>query len=160
MTTNSLPQSMRCFSVCTPWSWYLMFGGKNIENRAKNFPRNFRGRVLIQASKTWNKEDVLLDMEYANKIWEINRFLAEGAPDLTLEYLYETRGHALGTIEIIDYITESESPWFDGPVGVVVRNPIMFAKPVPMRGMLGLFTVDVSAPEFQEQLKPAFSRAA
>jgi hypothetical protein len=115
--------------------------------------------VLIQASKTWNKGDTLLDMEYANDILNTNHFRAKDAPEITLEYLYATRGHAIGTIEIVDCVTESNSLWFFGPLGVQVRAPIPFAKPVPMRGMLGLFTVDVSSPEFQEQLLPAFRNA-
>ena len=45
------------------------------------------------------------------------------------------------SVEIVDYVTESESPWFSGPLGIVVRDPIMLPRLIPFKGMLGFFDV-------------------
>jgi hypothetical protein len=50
----------------------------------------------------------------------------------------------VGSVEIVDCVTVSDSPWFDGRYGFVLRNP----EPLPfrpMRGALGFFRAPVSA---------------
>jgi hypothetical protein len=160
MTTTPLPLTMKCISVRVPWTWYLMYANKDIENRGRTFPRQWRGRVLLQASNWWNEEEIRCDIEDASRMWAKNHIRAEGAPELTLRHLDETRGHVIGTVEFADYVFDSNSPWFVGDLGIVIRGAIPFAKPIRLKGNRGLFNVDVSTPEFQEQLLPAFSLAA
>ena len=50
-------------------------------------------------------------------------------------------GHIVGKVDIVDCVTESESPWFFGRHGFVLANPVAFARPVPCKGALGFFTV-------------------
>jgi hypothetical protein len=138
-----------------------MYASKDIENRGLRFPRNYRGRVLLHASKWWNQEEIRWDMEDANLMWRQRNFeRAAAAPTPTMRQLEATRGHVIGTIEIADYVEQSDSPWFSGDLGIVVRNPVPFTTPIPLKGMLGLFTVDTSTSEFQKQLQSAFDIAA
>lgn len=54
------------------------------------------------------------------------------------------RGGIIGSVEIVDCVTESDSPWFVGSFGFVLRDP----KPmpfVPWKGRLGFFDVPDSA---------------
>jgi hypothetical protein len=58
-----------------------------------------------------------------------------------IEYRHSThldRGGIIGSVEIVDIVTESESPWFEGPFGLVLRDPrpCLF---IPARGALGFF---------------------
>lgn len=144
---------MYAISVRLPWTWYLLWAGKDIENRGLRFPRKYRGRILLHASKWWNETEMLWDVESANGMWAQRPTRAQYAPQLTLRNLHETRGCVVGSIEIVDYVEESSSPWFAGDLGIVVRNPIPFRKPIPCRGALGLFQIDTSGPAFQEQLR-------
>ena len=48
------------------------------------------------------------------------------------------RGAVIGTVEVVDVVTEHGSPWFFGPRGLVLRNPHSFA-PAPVSGALGYF---------------------
>jgi hypothetical protein len=48
------------------------------------------------------------------------------------------RGGIIGTAEIVDVVTGSESRWFAGPVGLVLRDPLPI-EPIPCRGALGFF---------------------
>ena len=50
------------------------------------------------------------------------------------------RGGIVGSVEIVDCVTESASPWFVGRYGFVLRDP----KPLPFtqwKGQLGFFDV-------------------
>lgn len=39
----------RAITVQQPWADAIAFGGKNIENRSRNFPNRYRGDLLIHA---------------------------------------------------------------------------------------------------------------
>jgi hypothetical protein len=58
MTTTPLPATMRAISVRVPWTWYLLYAGKDIENRGLRIPRAYCGRALLHASKWWNQEEM------------------------------------------------------------------------------------------------------
>jgi hypothetical protein len=57
---------MKALSVRAPWWWYILHGGKDIENR--DWPTRVRGRVLIHASKWWNEREVSDDIQIANQM--------------------------------------------------------------------------------------------
>jgi hypothetical protein len=52
-------------------------------------------------------------------------------------------GAIIGEVDIIDCVTESKSPWFVGPYGFTLANPVLYDKPIPCRGMLGFFEPDL-----------------
>ena len=134
---------MKALSVRAPWWWFILHGGKDIENR--NWATRVRGRVAIHASKWWTIEDISLDFETACRIAQ----LAFPADALRANAIYQrdARGCIVGTVEIVDCVAVSDSPWFCGEFGFVLRNPIAFEKPIPCRGSLGFFDlpVDVEA---------------
>ena len=111
---------MKALSIIQPWAWLIVSGHKDIENR--NWPTRFRGPVLIHAGKK-------LDVESLNYV--------HGYPNQPREF---ERGGIVGIAEIVDCVTGSNSPWWSGPYGFVIRNarPLPF---VPMRGALGFFDV-------------------
>ena len=123
-----------CLSIRQPWAWLVVNGFKNIENRS--WPTLLRETIAIHASKSKLKN------EYANAQKLISdRGLSIELP--TIETLQEQTGVILGLAEIVDCVTESESPWFMGEYGYVLGN----AKrgiPVPQKGQLGFFQVEYS----------------
>ncbi len=124
----------RTLSIRQPWAWLILHGGKDIENRTWSTP--VRGRVLIHASKAPVDPEDLGDLFEELYIHMGMEALAERLPE-HCEYL---RGGIVGSVEIVDCVERSESPWFRGPFGFVLRNP----KPlpfIPYRGALGFFEV-------------------
>lgn len=119
-------------SIRQPWAWLILNAGKDIENR--DWRTNFRGRVLIHASKSCAKA------EYKNTInFMVDRGIDRLDTDLPAIDRFE-RGGIIGSVEIVDCTDNSESPWFVGAFGFVLRNP----KPlpfVPWKGQLGFFNV-------------------
>lgn len=121
-------------SIRQPWAWLILHAGKDIENR--NWRTKFRGRVLLHASNTctlkdWDAarvcyENLMIDGEITTEAGAIPH-------RLDLE-----RGGIVGVAEIVDCVTDSDSEWFFGDYGFVLKNaqPIDF---IPCKGALGFF---------------------
>lgn len=123
---------MIALSIRQPWASLILRAGKDIENRS--WPTRFRGRILIHAAKGCTRdelEDALDFAEYACGI----RYSADLK---TIQH-----GGIVGSVEIVDCVTVSNSPWFCGRFGFVLRDP----QPLPLRpwrGQLGFFDVPES----------------
>lgn len=131
---------LKAISVRAPWWWAILHAGKDIENR--DWPTKFRGKVLLHASKWWCLSDVSDDTETVRDIYRS----AGGEPSdtgLTYRMMRDAGGCIVGSVEIVDCVGRSPSPWFFGRYGFVLRNPIAFAEPIPCRGALGFFTPSV-----------------
>jgi hypothetical protein len=126
---------MKALSVRAPWWWFILHAGKDVENR--DWSTKFRGRVLIHASKWFRKQEMKDDAEDAIILagW---RDLREKWP--TVEGIRAGCGCIVGSVEIVDCVTHSDSPWFSGKYGFVLRDP-QFFKPFPFKGALGFFDV-------------------
>jgi hypothetical protein len=111
-------------SVRQPWAWLIVHGYKDVENRT--WPTGFRGPVLIHAARRWTAD------ERAQSEWvgDTHGILVPERLEL---------GGIVGGCEI-DCVTASDSPWFQGRYGFVLRHqtPLPF---VPLRGKLGFFRV-------------------
>ena len=108
-------------SVRQPHAHRIIYAGKDIENRdwkPWNPGLKFRGPVLIHAAKGVDAAD---------------------REDMTSEMLL---GGVIGCAEIIDVVTDSESRWFFGPYGLVLRNPTPLQF-IPCKGALGFFKPDI-----------------
>ena len=125
---------MIALSIRQPWAWHILNSGKDIENR--DWPTRFRGRVLIHASKGMTRAEY---EDGQDPLW------ASGGPTIELPPIEKLeRGGIVGSVEIVDCVAASDSPWFFGRFGFMLRNP----KPlpfVPWKGQLGFFDVPESA---------------
>lgn len=124
--------SMVALSIRQPWAWLILHAGKDIENRS--WPTRFRGRFLIHASKGMTRDEWADAAGFAFRI---------GVRDMP-EYLDNERGGIVGSVELVNCVTESRSPWFCGEYGFVLRQarPLPF---LPYKGALGFFNVAPAA---------------
>jgi len=127
-----LPQF--ALSVRQPWAWAIMHAGKDIENRTWRKPNpslGFRGRVAIHASTGITKA------EYAAACG----FMREIDAPVPEHPRYLELGYIVGTVEIVDVVRRSCSPWFMGSVGLVLRDPEALPRGSQPRvqGALGFF---------------------
>jgi hypothetical protein len=130
---------MKALSVRAPWWWFILYGGKDIENR--DWPTKFRGTVYVHASKWFGIEEV--DADFRNHIRLMSdecraRFAGQL---ITLRMLKDSGGCLVGTVDIVDCVERSKSPWFCGRYGFVLANPRPLDRPVPCKGALGFFEV-------------------
>lgn len=123
---------MKALSIRQPWAWFIVHGGKRVENRS--WKTDYRGPVLIHASSWWQAGEVYSD------IISVRNIVPPGL-QLTLKDLQSQLGGIVGKARIVDCVTASDSAWFSGPFGFVLEDvePVPF---YPCRGRLQLFEVD------------------
>ncbi len=128
--------SARALSVRAPWWWFLLYGGKDIENR--NWPTRFRGTVYLHAGRAMPRAEVADDIRTAAWMAGWNDHPARWPKYSELE---TSRGCLVGKVDIVDCVIQSTSPWFMGKYGFVMENRVAFERPVPCLGALQLFPV-------------------
>lgn len=125
---SGLPQL--ALSVRQPWAWAIIHAGKDIENRswqAVNRGLEFRGRVAIHAAKGMTRAEY----DDAADFMETLHVVCPLPADLF-------RGGIIGSVDIVDVVKESASPWFFGPRGLVLQEPHS-CEPFEAPGALGFF---------------------
>lgn len=115
-------------SVRQPWAWFIIYLGKDVENRT--WRTLFRGPVWIHASKGMTRA------EYEEGIICARRVFGRPFPEPRFEDLQ--RGGIIGRAEITGCVTASTSKWFGGPYGFPIINP-MACEFLPCNGALGFF---------------------
>ena len=133
----------RALSIRQPWCWAIVNAGKDIENRSRRV--NYRGSICLHASLYQPKAS-----DYDACLEVIRQIRGDSGTErgMTREQgciasMHNSdegraRGGIIGMAEIVDCVEYHESPWFEGPFGLVLAN----VQPVPfieLRGMLGLF---------------------
>lgn len=125
---------MKCLSLRQPFAELLATGKKTIELRPWN--TKFRGEFLIHAA--WNIE-------------------SDACDELGIDQTKLTRGAIIGKAVLVDvkhYASNEEfvadrdkhlatEKFFGSRYGFIIKDPIKFEKPIPMKGRLGFFDVDV-----------------
>ncbi len=137
---------MLALSIRQPWSWLIVSGIKDVENR--RWHTAFRGRIYVHAGKSFDQEGY----EYLLR--------ETGGLDLPLKVDYQL-GALIGEVDIVDCkfrkaFAIAFSRWHEhGSWGFILANPVMYEQPIPCKGQLGLFEVNMPgalteyAPEFR-----------
>lgn len=126
---------MKALSVKQPWAWLICTGYKDVENRTFDAPRC--GRIYIHAGKN-------VDDEGAIWLWENKERLGiQGCMTEWTEICNTWKqGAIIGEVDIAYVTMHSKSLWFSGPIGYVLENPVLYEKPIPMKGRLGFWEVE------------------
>lgn len=123
-------------SIRQPWAWLIVNGFKDLENR--DTLKNFRGDVLIHASKQWDKN------WSKSIVWKNNKLLDDIFDDVVISKVFDEFdcGGIIGIATFTDSITKSDSPWFIGKNAFVIENPkeLPFT---PCKGKLGFFYPEI-----------------
>ena len=123
---------MKAITVKQPWASLIIHWGKDIENRSWPLPRFMRGqRVAIHSSAKLDKDEFASAMEL---------IYSAGLPNFDNQPMDMPLGSIIGTVEIVDCVTQSQSPWFCGEYGFVLKDPIP-CEPIKIRGALGFWDV-------------------
>lgn len=125
---------MRAISIHQPWAWAIFHAGKNVENRSRGTLH--RGPLAIHASKGLDPAEY---QAAAREIWRITGTYAPPPEELL-------RGVVLGTVDIVDCVRDSQSPWaMRGCAHWLLENARPLASPLPQRGQQGMFNVEGNA---------------
>lgn len=117
---------IKALSVKQPWSHAIVHLGKDLENRPRS--HSYRGLLLIHASAGMPVD------YYAEADAFIHRACAAtGVRNTTPSISALQRGGIVGICEMVDTVSESDSPWWMGPRAFVLRN----ARPLPFIACAG-----------------------
>lgn len=134
---------MKALSIQQPYAFAILCGpGKDVENRT--WPTIYRGRLLVHAGL---RED-------RKAVGPVCEMIADRRGKTAGEVLGWYRDHRqlggiVGAVDLVDCVRDHPSPWFNGPFGFVLANPV-WGPLLPCRGRLGIFGVaagDVTAPD-------------
>ena len=124
---------MKCLSVCQPFADLIIDGRKTIELRKWN--TNFRGEFLIHAPLKIRIDDCIR--------LKIDQKLKTGVIIGKVD-LYDVKKYTSIKEIVKDKKLHFASKKFhDRTFGFILRNPKLFKIPIPYKGKLGFFDVDL-----------------
>lgn len=122
-------------SIRAPWSYFILHEGKDVENRV--WGGKYRGPIFLHQSRYFTTKGFC---EAAQQV--VRDGLATSEIYSQKYNIMKWCGHIIGMVEVVDCVTESDSPWFVGPFGFVLANPVAFSVTAPCKGRLGFFRPD------------------
>lgn len=129
-------KTMKCLSVKQPWAYLICSGIKDVENRSWK-PKQAPGRILIHAGAKLDR--------YAQG--EAEDIVGHELPPLTTSAI-------IGYVDVYGFTQNSDSKWADVGQGAewkwLLRNAKMFKQPIPAKGRLGLYAVDIDPDNLPE----------
>lgn len=126
---------MKALSLINPWPVPVLEGVKPVENR--DWATSYRGPILIHASKC-------MDRRFTEAGTRIRALWPKHPPLLAGRCTF---GAIVGIVEIIDCVRledialKDRTVWHFGPWCWGLANPRTFSKPIPYKGMPGVFNV-------------------
>lgn len=132
---STMANPLYALTLHRPWAWAIAHGPKRIENRSWAPPRWARGmRLAIHAGKTFNERD---------------RNVIASRYGLSVPSKDDDPMGIVALATLAGSTTESDDPWFNGPVGWILKDVRALPQPVPARGAQGLWVVP---PEIAQQV--------
>jgi len=136
---------MKVLSIKQPWAYLIAIGFKDVENR--DWATTYRGRILIHASKSRTDMGVVSIVDFCRDRIPSEQWSKIDWNDFDF-------GAIIGEVNIFDcrYRKPSQrgglSPWHeDSKYGFYLSNHVMYDKPIPYRGQLGLFEAQLDPDE-------------
>lgn len=135
---------MKGLTVYQPWASLIVRGRKRIENRVWKPFRNLVGkRIAIHAGKTWDPDFPTHD--YLDELEGIHAdFRVAGIEAFPFGAILGT-AIVVGWADSLAKIPLDQHRWFCGPIGWVLGEVRVLAKPVPCRSSQGLWDVPQDA---------------
>lgn len=141
---------MLALTIQQPWAWAVGRGIKNVENRT--WVHSYRGPLAVHAASRWDP-----DCDGALRtVVHIARAQGVTLPATLRDDLpYSGTRHVIAVVDLVDICTKGMDgspcgcgPWaMPGQAHWQLANARVLPEPVPARGRLGLWQVDLGPAE-------------
>ncbi|MEK7730183.1 MAG: hypothetical protein AAB354_17375 [candidate division KSB1 bacterium] len=135
---------MKALSIRQPWAWAVAHAGKDVENR--NWHMRYHGSLAIHAAKSMTRARSEAFLRFWNEGLE-EEHKRRLAPLIVPRSEELPRGAIIAVAEAIDCVHKSDSRWFAGPHGLLLRDVRVLVQPIPCRGALGFFELPAEIAE-------------
>lgn len=132
---NNSTGTLKALTLRQPWAWSIFHTGKDVENR--NWPAKLRGTIAIHAAA--EQPDGVYERSKKQIRYVLTSQAIKGVRIPSYERL--DRGAIIGLVDIVDCVSASNSPWFEGPRGFILSNPRLLPKAIPCPGKRRFFTL-------------------
>lgn len=132
---------MLALSIRQPWAWAILHAGKDVENRTWMLPLFFKlpQRIVIHAGKKEDPEGyAFLKQMHIIPPANLPTGCLVGEVDITGSAAYEYPEHTRPRNAQVE-----TSHWAFGPYCFTLANPKAYKEPIPYRGALKFFKVEV-----------------
>ena len=138
---------MKALSIRQPWVWAILHAGKRIENRKRR--THYRGTILLHASQGMTVDDCCQAWDYIRSATDspFSRYrdIVRLQSGIAAVQRFP-RGAIVGVAALVDCIDSQpidteQAQWWTGPIGWVLSDVIAFERPIPCKGVLGLWNV-------------------
>lgn len=148
---------MKCLTIKPPWSDLIVLGFKRVEFRS--WKADYRGPLVIHAGLSVDKSVISHLQRMLDRPWTMNRHVEDEQRERMKQYLaYPRRGVALAVASLVSI---DKSEYHDKELGFspeswgwVLEDIRPLTREVPMKGMLGLFSVSGS---IEDQIQRAMA---
>ncbi len=173
---------MKVLSGYVEWFWLMAVNLKDVENRPWPLGRYFKPlelpiRIYLHASKTKAPQQDIAFIRKTLKPEDVKRFEAvdwsrlrgriigevtiTGTLHKNSEAIPPTHTiYAQDVVNEVHYLKEHApeyfSKWFFGPHGFIVKQGVLYDRPVPCRGQLGFFD---APPEVEAQIRRIYAES-
>ena len=124
---------MKCLSVSQPFAHLIVSGKKTIELR--NWKSNYRGEILVHAPLRIRKEDC--------KRLRISEKLPTGVIVGKVEIVDVKKYNSAKEVKADRKFHLASGKFNDRKYGFILKKPKQFRIPIPWKGQLGFFDVDL-----------------
>ena len=127
ISLDELEDGLKAISIYRPWTWAIYSNGnsKRHENRSWKCPLRPGDPIAIHAGKKWDKSGVRM----CNRILWCSPIDAKCPTGI------------VAIARFIRNVTESDSPWFVGPIGWELADVVVLERPVDIGGAQRLWSV-------------------
>jgi len=129
---------MKALTVKQPWASLICSGIKDVENRT--WSTKFRGRILIHAA--------MKPLKFDDAVNYMSIEMLKQAVDFHWSTDHVV-GVIMGSVEIVDCVVNHPSIWAEATDNHrviwnwVLANPILFKEPIPAKGALSLWWINI-----------------
>lgn len=126
---------LKALTLRQPWAWTVFNTTKDIENR--NWPAHVRGTIAIHAADDQPAGVYERSKKYIRKVLQSRGHFGVRIPAEDKLPM----GAIIGLVDIVDCVADSNSVWWDGPLGFKLTNPRRLPNPIACKGKRRFFTV-------------------
>lgn len=126
---------LKALTLRQPWAWTVFNTTKDIENR--NWPARVRGTIAIHAADDQPAGVYERSKKYIRKVLQSRGHFGVRIPGEDKLPM----GAIIGLVDIVDCVADSNSVWWEGPLGFKLVNPRRLPKPIACKGKRRFFAV-------------------